>query len=75
MLTSIDNEGTKNGFDINLSKFVNESITVPVISSGGCGKLEHITELLNQTKLSAISVASILHYNMFSIDQIKNAAK
>lgn len=75
MLTSIDNEGTKNGFDINLSKFVNESITVPVISSGGCGKLEHITELLNETKLSAISVASILHYNMFSIDQIKNAAK
>lgn len=72
MLTSIDNEGTNKGFDINLSKLVNKSVSVPIISSGGCGGLDHVENLLNETHISGISVASILHYDKHTIEEIKN---
>tara|TARA_B100000886_G_C20421110_1_gene491643 strand:- start:1633 stop:2367 length:735 start_codon:yes stop_codon:yes gene_type:complete len=75
MLTSIDNEGTNKGFDINLSKLANETVSVPIISSGGCGDLEHIENLINETHISGVSVASILHYDKYTIEEIKNKIK
>ncbi|QKJ22261.1 imidazole glycerol phosphate synthase subunit HisF [Poseidonibacter lekithochrous] len=72
MLTSIDKEGTKRGFDIELNKAVSEIVSIPVISSGGMGKLNDAVDLLKKTKVDAISIASVLHYNIESISEIKN---
>ena len=71
MLTSIDAEGTKKGFDINLNKAVSEVVSIPVISSGGAGNEEHISNLLNNTSVDAVALASVLHYELLSIGSIK----
>jgi cyclase len=70
-LTSVDHEGMKQGFDKELMKEINEIVSVPVIASGGCGKKEHIGELLNESDISAVALASVLHYNIDSIGNIK----
>lgn len=57
MLTSIDKEGTKKGFDVELNKFVSEIVSIPLISSGGMGKTKDVIDLLNKTKVDAISIA------------------
>lgn len=75
LLTSVDKEGTKKGFDIELVEKVNEAISMPLIASGGVGNPKHIVELNKQTKISAVACASILHYNLFSINTIKSAIK
>ena len=71
MLTSIDAEGTKKGFDINLNKAVSEVVSIPVISSGGAGNEEHISNLLNNTSVDAVALASVLHYGLLSVGSIK----
>ena len=63
MLTSVDNEGTGLGFDIELTRAVSESVSIPVIAHGGAGKMEHIIEVIKNGKADAIAVASILHYD------------
>lgn len=63
LLTSVDNEGTRKGFDIELVKRVNEIVSIPVIASGGFGKVEHIVELFEQTQPSAVAIADALHYS------------
>ena len=70
MVTSIDNEGTKKGFDNYLCKKINEVVSVPVIASGGCGSSDNIKYLLDTTNVSGVAIASLLHYNIESIDQI-----
>ena len=62
LLTSIDSEGTGMGFDIELTKNVSETVSIPVIASGGCGNKEHVLKVLNEGKADAIAVASIFHY-------------
>ncbi|MBE7554827.1 MAG: imidazole glycerol phosphate synthase subunit HisF [Anaerolineales bacterium] len=62
-VTSIDNEGTGKGFDLDLTRRIAEAVPVPVIASGGAGKVEHIAEAITQGKADAVSLASILHYN------------
>jgi cyclase len=72
LLTSIDQEGTQRGFEINLAKEVNRVVSIPVIVSGGMGQLMHIFDLANQTCSSALACAASLHYNKTSVSEIKN---
>lgn len=73
LLTSIDCDGTKNGFDVDLCKQISSIVNIPVIVGGGCGKLSHLEKLgLNNTKIDAISIASMFHYNLVTVDQAKH---
>jgi cyclase len=72
MLTSIDKEGTKKGFDVGLYKSVAQSVSIPVIASGGMGKASDAVELLENADIDAIATASVLHYKIETIQEIKN---
>lgn len=71
MITSIDNEGTKRGFDLELNKIISELISVPIISSGGAGTISHISDLIISSNIDAVAIASILHYNIEELSKIK----
>tara|TARA_B110000444_G_scaffold261004_1_gene310430 strand:- start:18425 stop:19198 length:774 start_codon:yes stop_codon:yes gene_type:complete len=71
LLTSVDREGTTKGFDNNLIKKVTDSVSIPVIASGGFGKLEDSLEVIENGKADAIAMAHMLHYNMLEIPDIK----
>lgn len=71
LLTSMDCDGTKNGYDIPLTRAVSEAVSVPVIASGGAGELEHFYEVLTAGKADAVLAASVFHYKKFSIRQVK----
>ena len=71
LLTSIDMDGTKNGYDIELTRKIAESVGIPVIASGGAGKPEHIYQALAEGKADAALAASIFHYNEYSIGEVK----
>tara|TARA_Y100000992_G_scaffold256754_1_gene190356 strand:- start:5343 stop:6101 length:759 start_codon:yes stop_codon:yes gene_type:complete len=73
LITSIDNEGTKKGFDYELNKSVSESVSIPVISSGGASSSGDILKLFNSTEVEAVALASILHFNLNSINSIKRS--
>lgn len=64
MVTSIDREGTGKGFDIELTRIIAEKVPVPVIACGGCGKPEHVLEVICSGKANAVSIASMLHYHL-----------
>lgn len=72
MLTSLDMEGTKKGFDIELYQAIQNVVSIPIIASGGMGNIKHGVELLSNANVDAIATASIIHYN---IDTIKNIKK
>ncbi len=71
LLTSMDSDGTKEGFDIALTQAVSECASVPVIASGGAGTLDHLYQVLKQGKADAVLAASIFHYKEFSIGEVK----
>ena len=71
LLTSMDCDGTKDGYDNALNRAVSEMVEVPVIASGGAGTLEHFAEALTQGKADAVLAASVFHYGEFSIRQTK----
>ena len=71
LLTSMDKDGTKNGYDIELTKKISEAINIPVIASGGCGTLEHFREALTGGKADAALAASVFHFKEFSIKEVK----
>jgi imidazole glycerol-phosphate synthase subunit HisF len=71
LLTSMDKDGTKDGYDIELTKAIVESVTIPVIASGGCGTLEHFLEALTKGKADAALAASVFHFKEFSIKEVK----
>jgi len=75
LLTSMDVDGTKAGYDIELTKKIVESVNVPVIASGGAGKIEDVIDVFKKTDCSAALLASILHYKDVSIKQIKEELK
>ena len=75
LLTSMDRDGTKDGYDIELTRTISESIDIPVIASGGVGTLEHLYEGLALGKASAVLAASIFHYQEYSIAQVKSYLK
>lgn len=72
LLTSMDTDGTNDGFDIPLNKIISENVKIPVIASGGAGKPEHFLDIFCKTKVSAALAASIFHYNIYSVKDIKN---
>lgn len=71
LLTSMDGDGTKNGYDIPLTKAISEAVSVPVIASGGCGNAAHMVEVFEKTKATAALAASIFHYGELSIKNVK----
>ena len=71
LLTSMDCDGTKDGYDNALNRAVSEMVEVPVIASGGAGTLEHFAEALTKGKADAVLAASVFHYGEFSIRQTK----
>ena len=71
LITSIDQEGTEQGFDYELSAIVSKISRIPVIVGGGCGTLEHLSKIFSYPKLNAVSIASPLHYNRLNIRKIK----
>ncbi|MFH1778612.1 MAG: imidazole glycerol phosphate synthase subunit HisF [Candidatus Omnitrophota bacterium] len=71
LLTSMDCDGTKKGYDLELTRRVSETVRIPVIASGGAGKLEHLYEALNKGRADAVLAASIFHYREFSIKETK----
>lgn len=75
MLTSIDAEGTKKGFDQALNKMVSGAVTIPVISSGGAGSVDDVVNLMNVSSVDAVAVASVLHYDLVSIVEIKKGIR
>ncbi len=75
LLTSMDRDGTYDGFDIELTKSVSERVKIPVIASGGCGKPEHILEVFQKTKAQAALAASIFHYGEYNIRDVKEYLK
>ena len=75
LLTSKDADGTKEGYDLEMTKAVAEAVTIPVIASGGAGKLEHLYEAVAIGKASAVLAASIFHFGEISISQAKQYLK
>ncbi|MEM3404396.1 MAG: imidazole glycerol phosphate synthase subunit HisF [Nitrososphaeria archaeon] len=71
LLTSIDRDGSKQGYDLELTSKIAENINIPVIASGGCGTPEHLYEALTLGEADAVLAASIFHYNEFSIPYVK----
>ena len=71
LITSIDHEGTRLGFEIELIKAIAPKVAVPVIACGGCGMPEHIIDLVSQTNVNAVACASIFHYDLFDIPSVK----
>ncbi len=71
LLTSMDRDGTKDGYDIGLTRAISEAVNIPVIASGGAGTLEHLYEALEDGKAHAVLAASIFHYREYSIEETK----
>lgn len=71
VLNSIDADGTKAGFDIEITRQVSESVGIPVVASGGAGKLEHMAEVLVAGKADAVLAASIFHYGEYTVGDAK----
>ncbi|MCO4781858.1 MAG: imidazole glycerol phosphate synthase subunit HisF [Candidatus Cloacimonetes bacterium] len=71
LLTSIDQDGTKKGFDIELIRKVTDSVSIPVIASGGMGSCDDIFQAISKGKADAVAIAHVLHYDLFTTAQIK----
>lgn len=72
LLTSMDRDGTKIGYDIELTRLVSNSLSIPVIASGGAGNIEHLYQVLEKGLASAVLAASIFHFGDYTIEQAKN---
>lgn len=75
LLTSMDGDGTKNGFDIRITKLVSENISIPVIASGGAGTIQDFVQVFNETKATGGLAASIFHFNEIGIQDLKQQLK
>ena len=71
LLTSMDTDGCKNGFDIKMLNTINAAIKIPVIASGGCGSLEHFSQVFEQTEADAALAASLFHFRELTVEQVK----
>jgi cyclase len=75
LLTSVDREGTRKGFDVALVRAVTDEVTVPVIASGGMGKSDDLVEVVRQGGADAVAMADILHYRRATVGEIRRAAQ
>lgn len=71
LLTSMDRDGTKAGYDVELTKAVSSAVRIPVIASGGAGKLEHFSQVVLKGGADAVLAASLFHFRELSVDQVK----
>jgi imidazole glycerol-phosphate synthase subunit HisF len=72
LLTSVDADGTEDGYRIDLTNLISNAVRIPVIASGGCGKPEHILRLFKETDADAALAASIFHYDKYTVDKVKS---
>jgi cyclase len=75
LLTSVDQEGTRRGFDVALTRAVSDAVRVPVIASGGMGSIEHLTSVVRDGHADAVAMADVLHYNRLSMADIRKGAR
>ncbi|KQT23247.1 imidazole glycerol phosphate synthase subunit HisH [Chryseobacterium sp. Leaf405] len=75
LLTSMDGDGTKKGFDLRLIKMISENVNIPVIASGGAGNIEDFENVFNQTKATGALAASIFHFGEVTIQELKSELK
>ena len=75
LLTSIDMDGTKEGYDIILTSEIVKSISIPVIASGGCGEPDHMLQIFKESNVDAVLAASIFHYKTHAVDRVKQFLK
>ncbi len=75
LLTSMDCDGTKNGYDIELTRMVSENVSIPVIASGGAGKMEHFYDAFAEGKADAVLAASLFHFKELEIKEVKEYLK
>ena len=73
VLTSMDADGTKDGYDLEITKLIADAVDVPIVASGGCGSPQHMIDVLQQTRADAVLAASIFHYGEYTIAQTKAA--
>lgn len=71
LVTSMDTDGTKSGFDVEMLKAVTDVVSIPVIASGGCGSLEHFAQMFQQTGCDAALAASLFHFGELTVPQVK----
>ena len=71
LLTSMDADGTKNGFDLELTRAVTQAVSIPVIASGGCGSLAHFAQVFQETGCDAALAASLFHFGELTVPQVK----
>ena len=71
LLTSMDGDGTKAGYDLELTRAISEAVSIPVIASGGAGTLEHFYEALTEGKADAALAASLFHFKELEIKEVK----
>jgi len=71
LLTSMDADGTKQGFDLDMTRAVTDAVNIPVIASGGCGSLAHFTEVFKETNADAALAASLFHFGELTVPQVK----
>ena len=75
LLTSVDQEGTRKGYDIELVRCVADAVSIPVIASGGMGTPQHLVDVVKEGHADAVAIADALHYSRHSLDEIRNAAR
>ena len=75
LLTSMDRDGTKEGYDLELTSAIAQAVNIPVIASGGAGNLEHLYQAFTEGKADAVLAASIFHYGEYSIKEAKQYLK
>ncbi len=75
LLTSMDADGTKAGFDLEMTKAVVDAVSIPVIASGGCGSLEDFVQVFQQTNCDAALAASLFHFGELTVPQVKDCLK
>ena len=71
LLTSMDADGTKAGFDLEMTKAITEAVSIPVIASGGCGSLEHFADVFETARCDAALAASLFHFGELTVPQVK----
>ena len=71
-VNSIDADGTKEGYELNLTRLISEAVSIPVIASGGAGSPKHMLDALTEGKASAALIASIVHYGEYTVSQLKD---
>ena len=75
LVTSMDGDGTKDGYDLDLTKAINDAVDIPVVASGGVGEPKHMLEAFEKTDVSAALAASIFHFNEYPIPTVKQYLK